>query len=242
MGVLRERSAPEYSLGVMSRSLYVILLLVGSCVTLSLTGCELFGALAQAFFPEKVKPLYQPDDRPMLILVDDPGRLLGNPAVPHDIANQIGFFLIQQSVLSKSHHISPSGLYDLAARLGPSYAQTPIDQIGKQLGAQQVMYVYVHGVSLGQEPGLFRPAAVVRVKIIDVVGSKQLFPGASREPLSPDSPYHDVKIEMFYHGASDYSDERVRVIRQLLARRIARDVSRLFYEYLPRQPGDRFED
>ncbi len=211
-------------------------------VLLPLTGCEGIALIAQGFSPPKVEALYRPVDRPTLVLVDDPPGQFGDPSLPNEIAHQIGFHLIQQAALTQPNVVSPHGLYELATRLGEAFATTPIDQIGQRLGAEQVVYVYVQAVRLIQEPGMFRPSAAVRVRVIDTTTGTQLFPDPQRDDVSADPHYHNLTISMFYRSASNYNHETVRTVQQLLAKRIARDVARLFFDHTPRQPGEKFDD
>ena len=186
--------------------------------------------------------MYIPEDRPTLILVDDPSGQLGDPGLANMIAGQIGHQLVKEEVIGLANVVSPHKLYDLAAEMGSEYVRTPVDQIGQRLGARQVIYVYIQSVSLSEQPGLFRPTAVVRVKLIDVTEGRQLFPEVPGDLGSSETEFHNIHVVMYYRGAEDFGHGVVQTIRKKLADRISRDVSRLFFEYLPRQPGDKFDD
>ncbi len=209
------------------------------------TGCEIFGVIANAFFPEKIKARYRLEDRPTLVLVDDSSASLGNPALLNLIAHTITTDLAKQKKLSDEHAVSTHKLYELASRLGGGYARTPIDHIGTELGAQQVIHVDIKSVHLLQEPGLYRPIAATHVRVIDARQGKKLFP-QQHDGATPDAssnPRHET-VTVTLRRSSVHSGEQAetQLILRLLCERIGHEVAKLFYDYLPRQPGDPFED
>ena len=46
---------------------------------------------------------------------------------------------------------------------------------------------------------------------------------------------------MFYRSAPDGGVEVMRAIQLKLVKRLGRDVAWLFFDHVPRQPGDKFE-
>jgi len=220
-----------------------LVLLATAALLVTTNGCELVGFVAQGFSASKIKAVYDLADRPTLVLVDDPSGRLGNPALPHEIANQVAFHLSEESIVSQANLIEPHHLYELKTKLGKDYARTPVDRIGRELGAQQVIHIYVESVSYSQNPGMYHPIATVHVKVIDAVKGKRLFPlqrtlDDESSPLS----HHTVNISMPHRTMSDGGYNPVRHFGKPLAHRIGRDVARLFFDYLPRQPGEPLEN
>ncbi len=217
--------------------------LIAGVLLTTLPGCNVVGFFIQALFPQKINAKYRLADRPTLILVDDPADLLGNHTLVNEIANHAAFHLTENKVLTDQHVIDPRSLYDLAARLGSRYARTPIDQIGRELGADQVIHIYVALVKLIDQPGLLRPTATVHVKVIDTEQGKRLYPSAQHIEVNPTAMNHQpVNVALRPYTFQGDGRDKISSLSRKLAKRIGRDTARLFYDHLPRQPGDPLED
>lgn len=210
------------------------------------TGCEAIGYIGHVFFPQMIKARHHLTDVATLVMVDDPSNLLGDRTMSVHIANHVGFHLTENRVLTQPHLVPPDHLYALADQLADQYARTPIDRIGKALNAAQVLHVYVVSAGLESEPGLIRPTAVLQVKVIDVLQGKRLYPpGLSvSDPEAQETHYDDgrVTIKMRHQSTGDNSPYTLHPVREKLAERAGRDVARLFFDHLPRQPGETFDD
>ena len=205
-------------------------------------GCEIFGFFLNGLFPSKVKARYRLEDRPTLVLIDDPHNALEDPTLSDQIANQAASYLIQERVLSKTNAIPPDGLYALKTRLGRGYARTPIDRIGRSLNADQVIHILIKSTAVVDSPGLLRPTAIVQVKVIDATTGKRLYPAPDPEnPALTVNNHHTVNSVMPHRGDSSGDPGVIKEARRNLALRIARDTARIFFDYLPRQPGQPFE-
>lgn len=223
--------------------IHVLILLATAAFFVTTSGCELVGFVAQGFSATKVKALHDLADRPTLVLVDDPSGRLGDPALPNEIANQVAFHLAGESIVSQANLIEPHHLYGLTTKLGKEYARTPVDRIGRELGAQQVIHVYVESVSYTQNPGMYHPISTVHVKVIDAVKGKRRFPPQrTLDDESSSLSHHTVNVSMPHRTMADDGRNAVRHFGRPLAQRIGRDVARLFFDYLPRQPGEPLEN
>ena len=221
----------------------LLILLATVVFFVTTSGCELVGFVAQAIVPPKIKASYDLADRPTLVLVDDPSGRLGDPTLPHEIANQIAFHLSKESIVSQANLIEPHHLYELKAKLGKDYSRTPVDRIGRELGAQQVIHVYVESVSYTQNPGMYHPIATIHVKVIDAVKSKRLFPPQKTlDDENSSLSHHTVNISMPHRTMSDDGHNAVRHFGRPLVERLGRNVARLFFDHPPRQPGEPFEN
>ena len=170
------------------------------------------------------------------MLVDDPNRELRNPTLSNQIAHEIGFYLEQSEAVTQI--VPQSRVVSLRESLGRDFDATPVDEIGKRLDAEQVIHVEIESVTLRPDLVLYHPKASVKVKLIDAVKSKRLFPAdtTGRDPGFTLHPELRPKIK------ERVSQNSSAVISQMLARRIARDVARLFHDYQPHLVGDPFED
>lgn len=213
---------------------------IGIAAAGALSGCAAGGVFAQSFVRGKVKAQYTLEDRPTLVLVDDPSNLLGDPTLANEVAYQVGVELQEFKALKRV--VPPLGVYELAARWGQDYRRAAIDRVGRELGAEQVIYVFVDRAVLSPEPGLLRPAAAVRVKVVDTGTGKRLFPAVGVDASTPQLDHVRVNSSLSQPAPDDGSQETTNVYRLKLARRVARDVARLFHDYVPRQPGDPLED
>ncbi|MCC7145519.1 MAG: hypothetical protein IT443_03665 [Phycisphaeraceae bacterium] len=162
--------------------LYVVALYLA--VGLSLGGCVAAGVLASGVAKEKVKARYRLPDQKTLVLVDDPKKLLGDPSAPAAAANRVAFDLIEKETLLAERFVAQEKLTAMIADLGPAYARMPIDQVGKKLDAATVIYVYIDSVQMQSEPGIYRPTAQARVKVIDTATGKRLFPAPGSTPTN----------------------------------------------------------
>lgn len=201
---------------------------------LALSGCEGVSFIAQAF-DDKVKPEFEPDeDKPLLVLVDDSTLALDDPSLPTFVAALIGQQLVQEKAVKTV--IPPEKIAAYAQQRADNFRRTPIDQVGRDLGAEQVIYVNLIKAGLNMEPGVVRPDATAKVRLIDAKTGQRLF------PLNiPDGRTVNVAIKARPATGENMRGEST-VIRRELAQRLARDVARLFHKYKPRQPGEPFED
>lgn len=208
----------------------------------AMAGCNVAGLLSQAI-PKKVKAQYRLPENRTLVLVDDPDGTLHDPSLPRTIAVQIGDALIANRAIGEL--VPPDRIDALMVQLGEDWKRAGVDQIGATLDAEQVVYLHVSSASLYPQPGLLEPQAEAWVKVIDVVNRKRLFPSTGSSNGSQDyllTPKgHRLTVKLLPRGAGEQNPKVDRLRRRKLARRIARDAARLFYDHLPRQPGEPFE-
>lgn len=208
----------------------------------SAAGCGFVALGAQAFEP-KNKARFRMEDRPTLVLVDDLQRHLGSPANATLLAETISGNLVNEGALKNV--IAPSKADAHLIALGDRAGAAGIDDIGRAVDAEQVVYVYVESASLFSEPGLLQPEASVRVKVIDVMNRKRLFPtegAAESEPGAMLTPRgYAVVSKIGPRGVDSDSPSLRNAMYAQLTRRVGRDVARVFHEYHSRQPGEPFE-
>jgi hypothetical protein len=205
-------------------------------------GCELFGPIFEA---GRTNPAQYtlPEERTTAILVDDPQNLLTDSAMRGVIASRIKFDLEQNKV--KTTVIDPSKVNMLESELMDAYATTPTDVIGRKLGADQVISVVIEEYMLRQSPGTFKPKLQARVKVIDVVEGKRLFP-----PLLADNPEDPtsarkgwlVNTTLRESAPLEQGRSEEAVMQKKMSERLGRDVARLFFKWADRQPGQPFDD
>ena len=238
--------------GISARVSLLLLLLFLAMVVLS--GCNIIGYMYHAI-PRKTKAVYRLEDRPTFILVDDPANVLGSPTYSTQIAREIHDALAKKRVVRELIH--PQAINSLIAMMGEAYHDAAVDEIGTEVGAAQVIHVHVQSATIYPEPGLLKPTGLVRVKVIDVVKHKRLFPtmsnisgaesagkttGAGDVPgTGAGLPGYRIQSHLPPRGLPDSSRATRDLAWSRLASIIARDTARLFHDFLPRQPNEPFE-
>lgn len=236
------RAAPAPASAARRRLPRLLLLLALATAVAGLPGCTLFTMFSQ-LFPPKEPAVYKLPDAPTLVLVEDPSDTFPDPALPGVIASRVVHDLRTEAEIQNV--ISLDKLHDYKVEKGETFAKLPLDQIGRDLGAEQVISVVVESAGLNMQPGVYRPAMVVRVKVINAKKSERMFPALGEATLvdpSIETRGYPVRDQMFYRIASETGRSEAAVVMRRLAERMGRNVGWLFYKHVARQPGDRFEE
>jgi hypothetical protein len=208
-----------------------------------LPGCAGVGFLTtMASGGEQVPAKYELARRPTLVLVDDPQQLLGRPAMARQVAANARFHLREQSALSKALLVPGDRLMRVRRELGADYPSTPIAAVGRRTDAEQVIHVLVRSASLQYGGPVYRPRATVEVKVVEAKGGDRLFPkGQSEiEGLSPRGyPVRSVLDARHTEGGDRTNPV---MMRRELARRVGRDVARLFYAHRANPIADQLDE
>lgn len=200
-------------------------------MTLLVSGCQTAGFFANVIGGgEKIDALYEPADRPLVVMVDDSAQ---NPKLPSRdlalrIADRVSRDFEQQEIVQQV--VDCTLVADLAAREA-DFAKWPIDRIGKQVGAEQVLYIVVDAFRLTEDDAIFRPFVQVRVKIIDATTGERLFPG--------DDSGVTVVAQLNYSAMDGANATTHRILSERLAEQLADEISKLFYRHKAPEPGDR---
>jgi len=189
-------------------------------------GCAVLGFFGYALFPDKVKAAYELEDRPTVIVVDDPSQVLEDHELLYEIGHGIGEQLMEHQVLRQI--VPGEKLLRLEAKLGDEYSRLPIDQLGQDLGADQVVHTAIEKVMVSQ----VRITLVCQVKVIDARDSVRLFP--SPNPPRPPASARDIGLvttQLIYQPVSELGPGRREMVNREMARRVSVEVARLFYDY-----------
>jgi len=180
---------------------------------------------------ETVKPVYEmPEGTPTLVLVDDPQHRLGGPSHAAVIATRIRHDLRRRADLEQV--IPGRQLMALKQELGDDYPTTPIDRVGRAVGASHVIHVSVLSAVTEARVGLLHPQARVAVKVIDAEAGRRVY------PESPRGFQMQVELPMKVVSESEATSLTPRY-REALCQKIGREVARLFYAYDMRDPKER---
>ncbi|WP_428389841.1 hypothetical protein [Mucisphaera sp.] len=200
-------------------------------------GCQEIGFIGQAAAHltglDRIPAQHEIDRRPTVVLVDDPNNLLGSPALATQLAGLIGFHLVEHTDLVDEDLISQRRVSELSERLGKAFAQTPMDAIGEQVGAEQLISVLIVSADQQMAPGLMRPRATARVELIDVTEGRRIFPPEA-DASSPSllTQGYTVSVDLQVQSAQQ-GRATLRLASQQLVQALAIEVAQLFYSHEP---------
>jgi len=196
----------------------------------ALAGCDTVGYVATAIGGGgDIPALYALKDRPTLVFVDDPAHKLSTTTLAGLIAGRVGQELEDEKVVTRV--IDPTVVDQMRAEHS-EFATWPIDKIGKQAGAEQVIYISVQEWKMVTEGGaMYEPTCEVRVKVVDVPSGTRLFPDPSTElgyPMATQRRHTDMLKTDAATGL---------VLARDLAEHAAGDIAKMFYAHEGPEPG-----
>jgi PBP1b-binding outer membrane lipoprotein LpoB len=189
-----------------------------------LVGCNIFGAVADKVAgPSEVKAKYVPRPEPMLVMAEN----FQHPSETMVEAEQLVQKVAQQL---KEHNVvplvDPTAPFNLKASKPGEYQQMTIAQIGRTLGAKQVLYIDIaqSNVFVAQASEMLKGKAVVRVRVVDTDSGNTRWPeeGGEGYPLVVETP-----LLREGQGIDEPS------VRLQLQEAMGEKVAQLFYTYKP---------
>jgi len=211
---------------------------------LSITGCEMFSFISQAFDTE-TKAIYEIENRETAVLVEDPINYLGDPRLKGVIASNIAFDLTEGDAVDKKKMIPAEAVAAQEKLLGKDFAKLPLDELGRKIGAKQVIHVYIEAASLNLEGGVMKPALQARVRLVDAITGKRLFPrpedSAQQDAATVERGF-GVAISMPVRISPDNSPGDASRAMEFLAIRTGKRIGWIFREHRERQPGEGFDE
>ncbi len=201
-------------------------------VMCSMSGCNIVGpAMIVAAGPPKVEARYTLADVPTVVFVDDRSNLVSPTSLRRTIADRASQELLSNNLVSMS--INPQDGLLIAARTDRAGALMNIVEIGRAVGAHQVVYVQMAQFSDTPDGYTPIPTASAYVKVIDVTNDQRMFPGpdmadgfpvtASTKPVDP---------SMFASRATRLQ------IYEALAAKLGDEVAKLFYKHEYKEIGE----
>lgn len=185
-------------------------------------GCNILGPAIVIFQgPPKVHAEHDLDrQRTVAVVIDDPDSI-----VPSMGYRRVMLATVQDQLASGAKVKEVIDSRDTMAVLQRDSARErmSLTEIGKAIGAEQVVWARVEGFSLAARTGEYRPNAQLRVKVIDVTANEKAWPS---EP--PDGYFLEVTMRV----RPDYVPEsgpEVRTAMEDLAKYAGRAMAELFY-------------
>jgi hypothetical protein len=205
----------------MMRSTFV--LVVALVLLLGSGGCNVLGAIAyKTVGPSKIPPEYKPPQEPMLVLAES----YSHSEQLQPAADQLTNLLVDELKTNKvAPLIEPDKLLSLRSDRAAEFAKMKIPDVGRALGAKQILYVDLQECDVNATAGSdsLRGIVSANVRVVDVATGKTKWPlaGASH-PIKADTNY--VRKE---------ARDTPMSIRNQMLDDLSGAIARLFYEYSP---------
>jgi hypothetical protein len=185
-------------------------------------GCALPAILAaKTVGPPKVPARYIPPKTPMLVMVENYNTGAGIDA------QQLARYIETEITANKiAPLVDTDKLYRLRDADIDAYHQMSIQDIGKAVGAGQILYVNLITAAIDHPPGSdqVKGSVAVRVRVIDVNTGDTVWPRDARDgyAMAQETPY-----------VPETSEAADMTIRQKLCQSMATEIGRLFYAWQP---------
>lgn len=197
------------------------------------SGCVVPGAIAYKLFgPTPIPPRYKvPKQQPLLVLVENAHS--GSVALPEtDALAGVLFEDLKEHQVAPM--IDPTLIHDLRDRDPVKFGKMSISDIGRALGARQVLYVNVHTMDIEQPPAseLVRVKLSLKIRMIDTTTASTIWPEAGDDE-SFDRETSWKRIE---------STTSRSTLNQDILRESGVALARWFYEYQPETMQEENQD
>lgn len=179
--------------------------------------------------PPKEPARYELPRRKTVVYVDDRANRMTRAALRTAVGEEVGTLLLQQALVPEV--ISSKDAVAYARRVDSSDKQVSIRKIGEAVGAEQVVYLDIEEYRISADGATPRPAAIVNVKVIDVGSGARLWPDGTDAGERLVVRTREQSLELYNSSAGR------RQVEDTLAKQVAEDVSKLFYEHEKRELG-----
>lgn len=232
MSAVRERSDCPASAPRRGAAAMPVCLAIGAALVAGLVagGCNyLIPASYLIEGPPKEPARYELPRRKTVVYVDDRANRMTRAALRTAVGEEVGTLILQQALVPEV--ISAKDAVAYARRADTSDKQVSIRRIGEAVGAEQVIYIDVDEYRISADGATPRPAAIVNVKVIDVGSGARLWPDGTDEGERMVVRTREQSLELYNSSAGR------RRVEDALAKQVAEDVSKLFYEHEKRELG-----
>lgn len=187
-------------------------------------GCNIIGAAYMvAHGPEKNEAQYElARDRSVVVFVDSqnlPRRTLRNV-----IGTSAQEEIRRQKLVNTIVDTRSATDLTLQERFGQVM---DVATIGRQVGADSVVFVTIDSFGLTPDGSTFSPAARVRVKVIDAPGDKRLWPTGENDPYGRSL----TVVSRDQQGEAPTTSAAVLKAEEELGKRVGLAIAQMFYEH-----------
>jgi len=190
----------------------------------TMPGCNIVSPIAYAIHgPEKTAALYKLDSsRTTVVFIDDRLNKAPRRSLRLAVAEEVEQTLMRRGVLNPEHVLTTRAIMREAADEQFTEPRT-IAQLGRDIGAEVVIYATIDVWSASPDGVTLAPSAAVRLKVIDATNDTRLWPGDGRgHPVAASLPPQTQGVPS---GAD--LDQGYTALAHLMGLRIAR----VFFEH-----------
>jgi hypothetical protein len=181
--------------------------------------------------PKKPAVFTLPKDQKTTVFVDDRKNIVSRTQLRAQLADDIASELKRQGIATNV--VSGRELIGLVRKNETSTKRITIEELGKSVGAEIVIYVEMVSFDLMPDGASPKPGASARIKVVDVAKKERLFP----PPSSGNDGFEvTAETEALQPGIYRTSAGR-RTVEDMLEKRLADQISKLFYEHEPTNFG-----
>jgi hypothetical protein len=189
-----------------------------------ISGCNLVGAVAaKTLGNTRVKPEYTfPPQEPVLVLCESYGRANDLQPAADELANELAEELKEHKVATL---VDGERLLALRGDHAGEFAHMKIPDVGRALGATQVLYVDLRQCDVNGIPGanVINGKVEANVRVVDVATGQTKWPSTGEgQTVRADTNY--VRNE---------ARQTPLAVRNQMLEELAFSIGRLFYEYEP---------
>jgi hypothetical protein len=200
---------------------------------LLLPGCNILGAGAfiVAGPPKKDAEYVLPQDRATVVVVDDRRNVVNPTPLRKQIADQVAQELLDRELVGTV--IDPRDAMAAMSREDRYNEPMAMDEIGRAVGADLVIYIDMLRFSNTPDGRTPRPVATGAVRVIDVVNRTRLFPAGetSQDARPVEAMLNEMDPSVFRTRSSSNQ------VYEDLAVAFGSEVSKLFYRHEVRELG-----
>ena len=200
------------------------------------------GIVDEAFNGGPTTPaVYVLPDRITAVLVDDPDRTLTDPRVPRTIGAVAIHNMRFHDAPKTATLVAADQVARLEARLGDDWHTTAIDDIGRRLNAEQVVYARLTPIALDAQRGELDgiPSLRLDVKVIDAATGARVWPPDTVG--SPDGYAVVTRPTIAQRRDRLSGKETARQTLDHLTEEAGLALGQLFYDWAPPPPGSTLE-
>jgi hypothetical protein len=203
-------------------------------VSTLMVSCNIVGPIAYIVEgPPRTPALFPLQDLKTAVFVDDRRSVLGRTELKTVIGDAALTTLMDKSVLTET--IRTRDTLTVARAQDTSSNYVPMGEIGRLVGADQLIVVDMLTFRLFDQGYVPRPNAIVRIKLLDLVNETRVFP----PPDSVDE-WHVVehKSREFGDQYNESSPAARRQLEALLAAELGIEVAKVFFEHETKELGE----
>jgi hypothetical protein len=182
---------------------------------------------------EKTPAVYPLPDRPTVIFVDDRRNVIaGRVSLRRVIADTASERLMTEKVVTRT--ISPRDVIAIAQKQDEAGKPLAMDELGRQAGAEQMIYVEMESFALSSDGVTPKPQASCAVRVIDITGRTRLFPPPGAMPGA-----YPLMVSNETASDSVITSAARRDLEEKLARQLGDALAKIFYKHVEDDVGTR---